>query len=444
MRFFRSLLLSAVLTSTLQAGGFSPRSLPQISAQVTESISRDGSARVLIVAKEARNLPTDIASNAVQRRQMAGALSTQAIRDLLDSEMGLVESHAELLWACNTVVSYLTPEALERLRQEPTVKEILLDREIQVLLEGEPEAGEIPTNYGVAKIRASQARETKGLTGAGIRVGVIDTGVDGNHPALAGKVVAFKDFVQDKKVAYDDQGHGTHCAGTIAGEGGIGIAPQAEIVAAKALNKRGGGTLSGLLKAMQWMLDPDGDSSTQDQPRLVSNSWGADAKRMGSSRNLFRDIVKAWREAGIVPVFASGNSGLGSQAVPGGQPEAFAVGATDSRDRVARFSTGGPIDWDGETFLKPDVSAPGVSIISAVPGGKYKANNGTSMACPHVAGAMALVFEAFPQTSVDGMIQAFVDGSVDLGAEGRDDRFGEGRVDVMATLEALSSKQALD
>lgn len=446
-------VLSQFLALSAQAETFRVRNQVEVDAKISASLETKGSARVLIVAKEASSHAGLLARSATESRRMVADASTAEIFSIIQEGANLgIRSVPEdnYLWACNAVVADVDAETLAKLQASSSVKQVLLDREIQVLGSEELEPREelapetIPTNYGVSKIGALQARESEGLTGEGVVVGVIDTGIDGDHPALAGKVIAFKDFVGKKTKAYDDQGHGTHCSGTIAGKGGIGVAPGARLIGAKALNKRGGGTLSGLLKAMQYMLDPDGDPATDDQPDLVSNSWGADADRMGSSKGMFRDIVKAWREAGIVPVFAAGNSGVNTRAVPGGYPESFAVGATDKNDAIARFSTGGSISWDGETFLKPDVSAPGVRIISSVPGGKYRANNGTSMACPHVAGAMALAFQAAPGTGVSEMIQAFQAASLDLGDEGKDIRFGEGRIDVMSTLEVLKTRGQVD
>jgi bacillopeptidase F len=352
------------------------------------------------------------------------------------------------LWAANAVATEVTPETLEQLQKAGSVSHILLDREIQVLSTEELDEGdEIPgmtvenaRSYGIFRIRAGQARKAFGVTGKGIRVGILDTGIAAEHPALAGRLLAFRDFVKKKSRAYDDAGHGSHCAGTIAGPPGIGVAPDAQLIVAKALNHQGGGTVSGFLAAMQWMLDPDGDPLTEDQPHLVSNSWGAAAEAMGESQELFREVVKAWRQAGIVPVFAAGNFGPEVAVIPAGYPESFAVGATDEEDEVGDFSSGGESDFDGELLVKPDVTAPGVTIISVRNQGGFSFHDGTSMACPHVAGALALALEAFPDASVEDLEEAFSATSLDLGPPGRDSSYGEGRIDVMAALEALGRR----
>lgn len=350
------------------------------------------------------------------------------------------------LWAANAVATEVDRATLDELQRTRSVDRIYLDREIQVLVRPEAQGrvdvvegltAESAESYGIGRIRADEARQVRGLSGAGIRVGVIDSGVDADHPALAGKVVAFRDFLKGRTEAYDDLGHGTHCAATIAGPPGIGVAPGARLVVAKALNHQGNGSISGFLEAMQWMLDPDGDPLTDDEPRIVSNSWGAPAAALGETRDLFREMVRAWRQAGIVPLFAVGNFGPDVETVPAGYPEAFAVGATDQDDVVWEDSAGSIHEYDGEQVVKPDLTAPGVAVLSAYPDGGYAHMNGSSMACPHVAGAMALALEADPDAEVDDLEVAFGSSSVELGEEGQDSRYGEGRIDVVAGLDLL-------
>ncbi len=431
------------------------RNQASVEAAVLEAVEADASpVKVLVLAKEASTPMGALPESPTGRRRVVADASTQGLREMLGSEgseVGMMSRSAGLtyLWAVNGIATEVDRDLLAKLQARDDVRQIVLDRELDWLrfdreedgAPAEDEASEAPApkNYGLEKVGALRAWQEKGLTGEGVTVGHIDTGVQASHPALAGKVARFKDFVGQKTEPYDDQGHGTHSAGSIVAEG-VGVAPKAKLVVAKALNANGGGSLSGLLSAMQWMLDPDGDPSTDDQPALVSNSWGADKDGLGDGAGVFRDIVVAWREAGIVPVFASGNSGLGSKAVPGGYPEAFAVGATDRNDKVASFSTGGEIEWDGQTFLKPDVSAPGVAIVSTMPDGGYQPMNGTSMACPHAAGAMALLKQALPGASVDQLEDAFEKGALDLGTPGKDARYGEGRIDVMKSLEVAGAR----
>ncbi|HLN65043.1 MAG TPA: S8 family serine peptidase, partial [Symbiobacteriaceae bacterium] len=253
-----------------------------------------------------------------------------------------------------------------------------------------------------------------GIDGTGIVVANLDTGVDGTHPALARKwrgadgsdpIYSWFDAVNNRNTApYDDHDHGTHTMGTIVGsdESGtnqIGVAPGARWIAAKILNANGSGTDVDILEAGQWLLAPGGDPSKA--PDVVSNSWGGGP----GMDEWFRQTVAAWRAAGIVPVFANGNDGPGAGTVasPGNYPESIGVGATDSNDMVAGFSSRGPSPY-GET--KPEISAPGAGIRSAVPGGGYQGGwSGTSMATPHVAGVAALLLQANASLTPDDIEQ---------------------------------------
>src|SRR5699024_4326207 len=190
---------------------------------------------------------------------------------------------------------------------------------------------------------------------------------------------------------YDDVGHGSHTVGTMVGSESdgthhIGMAPGAQWIAVKAFNPLGG-TDADLLAAGEWILAPkdnDGNPHPEKAPDVVNNSWGGGA----GMNEWYRPMIQNWRASGIFPVFAAGNTtgsnsgGPGSVSVPGNYPESFTVGAVDGEDQLADFSLRGPSPYDE---IKPDVVAPGVGILSSVPGGDYGNNSGTSMAAPAVA-----------------------------------------------------------
>jgi subtilisin family serine protease len=218
--------------------------------------------------------------------------------------------------------------------------------------------------YGLKTVRAGEVWEKFGIRGAGVKVGILDTGYAA-HPDLDGRVIMARDFISDypENSPNDGQGHGTHCLGTIGGtdKSGthIGVAPEVEFIVGKIFNDSGSTTTDAIMEAMQWIADPDGNPDTNDAPTVVSNSWGGGAGSMEKEKPRW-DIVTSWRELGIVPVFAAGNSGPGAatMSVPGGYPHSFAVGATDENDKIARFSSRGPISWEGVSYIKPDISAP--------------------------------------------------------------------------------------
>ncbi len=196
----------------------------------------------------------------------------------------------------------------------------------------------------------------------------------------------------------DNVAHGTHTMGTILGGDGpgpftpdTGVAPGAKWIAAKGCEDLDCSE-SSLLSSGQWVLAPtdlNGENPDPNQrPDIVSNSWGG-----VPGDSFYLETVQAWRAAGIIPVFSSGNPGpfCGEGGSPGDYNEAFSVGATDIDDVIADFSGRGP---SGYGKVNPDVSAPGVDVVSSVPGGGYEAFSGTSMAAPHVAGTLALLISA--------------------------------------------------
>ena len=249
------------------------------------------------------------------------------------------------------------------------------------------------TSYVPWNLESIQAdRVTK--TGKNIVVGIIDSGVNANHPELQNALLpgGFKDFVEPTNTEpKDETGHGTHVAGTILGRT-IGIAKDAKLIVARVFNKEGEASDEGLLAAGQWILEK--------KPQVVNNSWGGNR-----DDSFYDDIVKKWKAAGIVPIFSSGNTGEynaggeGSIGSPGSLEDSFSVGALTKDDRLAKFSLRGPSKHTNK--FKPEISAPGVNILSADYKGGYVLKTGTSMAAPHVSGAVALILEANRKLSVD-------------------------------------------
>jgi len=217
----------------------------------------------------------------------------------------------------------------------------------------------------------------------------------------------------------------------------IGVAPEAKLVVAKALGGTNGGSDSMMIGAMEWMADPDGNPDTDDAPVVVNCSWGA----KGDDTSMV-PAVKAWVKLNIFPCFAAGNSGPWKKTVgiPGGYLESFAVGSTTSKDKASFFSSRGPVTWNGVEHIKPDVAAPGSKIFSVKKGGGYVNLDGTSMACPHVAGVIGLLHEAKPGLTVIEVREILESTAKDLGKNGKDTTYGSGRIDVLAAIAKVLAK----
>lgn len=219
----------------------------------------------------------------------------------------------------------------------------------------------------------------------------------------------------------------------------IGVAPGAKWIAAKAWNDKGESTTSTIHEIFQWFMDPDGDPATDDAPDLVNNSWSLEDKLFDifpCCKLDFRDDITAWRMAGIIPVFSAGNSGpwFFTGESPGNYPETIAVGATDLLDSVAFFSSRGPGNCDLSIF--PDITAPGVAILSSAPDGNYRSVSGTSQASPHVAGTIALMLNANPNLNIDEIESVLKTTATPLGFFHPNFTYGWGQLNA---LEAVSA-----
>lgn len=348
---------------------------------------------------------------------------------------------------------------IDALRQRSDIVEI---REPRIITIGETAAEEETRSlkvleWGVSQINAPQAWE-KGFTGEGIIVSSIDTGVRYTHEALAsgwlGEAYGWFDPYTGTPTPNDQSGHGTHTMGSIAGRNGTGVAPGATWTSCKGCDSQGQCFEEGLIGCGQWTLCPtlaDGTGLDCDKrPDLSSNSWGG-----GNEDTFYNDIIDSWNEAGIIPVFAIGNSGPGCRTAnsPGDQPGVISVGATSQDDTIAIFSSHGPSA--SAMRIKPEVAAPGNNIRSAGISGDraYAILSGTSMACPHVAGSVALLLQKNPALTTDDLTKALGDsalkpelsnvvctgGGVDPTNPWPNNSFGNGRIDIDAAL-ALAKK----
>jgi subtilisin len=292
-------------------------------------------------------------------------------------------------------------------------------------------AAKLSTNltWGIAFLKVPKLWD-QGLTGKGVRVGHLDTGADGKHPALKKAIASFAEFdssgfqVEPNPKPHDTDEHGTHTAATIAGRAvqgrSVGVAPKAEL--ASAIVIEGGNTVARILGGLDWAL-------TQNV-RILSMSLG-----LRGLVNSFLAITKALRARNILPVFAVGNEGPGTSRSPGNYSEALSVGANDRNGSVPDFSSSQRFAR-AQDPLVPDLVGPGVDVISAKPGGGFQLMSGTSMATPHVAGLAALLFEAKPDATAND-VETAIFKSCTLGTISPD-RGNRGFPDATLALSALT------
>ncbi len=368
-------------------------------------------------------------------------------------------------WIVNTIRVTTNQATLDEIAKRPDVARIVEDKTFPVppLL---PAADIVPvegTEWGLNSIRAPDAWQSFGAFGDGIVVASVDTGVQYDHPALVNQYrgrQADGSFNHNYNwydpsnscgspslVPCDNNNHGTHTMGTMVGDDGspganrIGVAPHAKWIAAKGCEQSTCST-SSLLAAGQWILAPtdlNGQNPRSDlRPNIVNNSWGG-----GGGDVWYQQIVQNWVAAGIFPAFSNGNSGSGcsTSGTPGDYPESFSAGAYDINNVIASFSSRGPSAFAG--IIKPNIAAPGVSVRSSIPGNSYASYSGTSMASPHVAGSVALLWSSAPSligdiAATEALLSLTAVDTADTscgGTAANNNVWGEGRLDIYAAID---------
>jgi subtilisin family serine protease len=329
--------------------------------------------------------------------------------------------------------------------------------EIPKLTAGTDEKTVNSVEWGIANIKADAVWERYGVKGAGITIASIDSGVQFDHPALVNSYRGnngdgtfnhnynwFNAGGTCAAAPCDQDGHGTHTMGTMAGLDGanqIGVAPDVKWIAANGCCPSD----NALITSGQWMLQPrDLNGQNPDaskRPNIINNSWGS---RNPSNDPFMEDVSLAWEASGIFGAWANGNSGTlgcGSSGSPGSRTVNYSVGAYDVNNNIGSFSGRGA-GQDGE--IKPNISAPGVNVRSSVPGNGYQSANGTSMAAPHLAGTIALLWSAAPSlvgqvTATRQLLNDTAPDKLDTQCGGTADDnnvYGEGRLDALALLDA--------
>jgi len=356
------------------------------------------------------------------------------------------------LWIINGMAITAKADIIRHLAHYPQIENIRLDYSIQA-----PQ-----TTYGSSTIPEWNIETIKapklwdlGYKGQGIVLANMDTGVDVNHPDLndkwRGGTNSWFDPYYEHHTPYDKDGHGTQTMGIMVGGNSwgmaIGVAPNAQWIAAKIFNDRGEAFISAIHQGFQWLLDPDGNCDTDDAPDIINNSWGL-PDNTGKCILEFHDDIQTLKAAGIAVVFAAGNEGPDPSIniSPGNYPESFAVGAVDESFNIADFSSRGPSACDKSFY--PQVVAPGLNIRTTdITAGNIFSNwyttvSGTSFSCTHVSGVLALLKNAFPTLPISALESALKESALDLGKLGVDNAYGYGLIDAFEAYTILINQDS--
>jgi len=364
-------------------------------------------------------------------------------------------------WIANSIFLFATKDEIEKVASRNDVETVYENYPISLV---DPVSIEKSSNNQAEKescFSAIGVREawSMGYNGQGRLVCNLDTGVDGGHEALfsnwrgnnGGSPEASWFHPYGSDFPQDNKGHGTHTMGTMVGvseEDTIGVAFGAQWIAAAVIDQGAGisQTISDILAAFQWAVDPDGNPETiNDVPDVVSNSWGVPPGYKPACDQTFWTAIDNVEGAGIVVIFAAGNEGpdpttLRTPADRISSPlNCFSVGAIDANSAdfpVASFSSRGPSGCDNQT-KKPEVCAPGIQVLSCYPGNQYRLMSGTSMSTPFVAGTVAILRQYNPDATVDEIKQALLGSASDLGPPGEDNSYGMGLINIKRALELL-------
>lgn len=465
----RVLALAGVAALAATLAGAAPFLAPpanaadKIEPSVRADLADDGTATFFLRIDDGADLSAAATQSTEDGRARATFDALHSHADTTQQELRAILDDAgaayETFWIANTIKATGDERLVDALAARPEVTKV---RSEQVTALAEPVATGAETTadgtpqWGLDMIGAPEVWDAFATRGEGVVIANVDSGVQYDHPSLAGSYRGNNGdgtFSHDYNwfdptgtcatAPCDNNGHGTHTMGTMVAADGYGVAPGATWIAAKGCEARSCSETS-LLRAGEWILAPtdlDGQNPRPElAPDIVNNSWGG-----GRGDTWYSEIIESWRAAGIFPAFAAGNYGngvCGTVDSPGDNAAAYTVGAVDSTGTVAGFSGLGPSTIaDG----KPDITAPGVDVVSTIPGGGYQALSGTSMATPHVAGAVALLWSAAPALAgdIEGTSAALGLAATDTedlrcgGDASRNGVYGEGVLDIhQAVLDA--------
>jgi serine protease AprX len=399
-------------------------------------------------------------------KERAAESQKDILAELSDGANRGLARDVKSLWAVNVVAAEVRASYVSRLAGFPGVRRINLDAEYPVTC---------GLAWGVEKIGADRVWNELSVNGAGVIVAVTDTGVDYEHTDLANRDWVNENEIPNNNIdddnngyiddyhgwnTYNDNnetrggtgGHGSHCAGSVCGDGAAGtqtgVAPGALVMPVQVLSNSGSGTESGVWEGMEYAFDNGADVNSMSLG--WTQSWNPD-------RASWRQLCETLIAGGMVYSIAAGNERTYSSLppptnirTPGDVPAVITVGATQQDDTYAYFSSYGPVTWSTVApwndyayppgLVKPDVCAPGYQITSVrgITGG-YSVMSGTSMATPHVAGFAALILEVDSELTNAEVRKWMEDYALDLGTAGKDNDYGSGRVRCYETISAMQA-----
>jgi subtilisin family serine protease len=461
------LLVAVTAAFSLASAATAADPISKIDPAVIADVA-DGQADFWAILSEQANLSK---APGIQDRTERGAYVVDQLKEVAEATQGGLLSSLtkqdvphQSFWIMNAIKITGGQGILVQVASQPEVEKIVAERVYQAPdpLPGITEATVDAVEWGIANINADDVWAQFGDRGEGIVVANIDTGVQYNHPALVNQYrgnTGGGTFNHNYNwfdpsnicgnpslVPCDNNNHGTHTMGTMVGDDGganqIGVAPNARWIAAKGCETNNCSDAA-LLASAQWILAPtdlNGQNPRPDlRPNIVNNSWGG-----GGNDPWYQASVNAWIASGIFPQFSNGNAGPGcnTSGSPGDYVQSYSAGAYDINNVIASFSSRGASAFGGE--VKPNIAAPGVNVRSSIAGGGYGSFNGTSMASPHVAGTVALMWSRAPVLVGDIAATRTLldDTAVDTpnaqcgGTDDDNNVFGEGRLDALAAVSA--------
>ncbi len=476
LKFLTLCLLVMIVAGSAQAGVISPGLEHQMS-----SLQDDDTVKVLVVMRDQADIRTmDLELHAAKaamdtrHRMVLDALQYTAKSSQVNLLNILEDNKASgrILgytshWIVNAVVVKGSVSAIRDLALRGDVERIEPDLIVELIEPVESKAVEkngtrgIGITDAVVSVGARRVWNELGIDGTGVIVGVLDTGVAGNHVALTdrwrGNWFPVEECWLDAaglghSVPTDTHGHGSHVMGTITGlaaDDTIGIAPGAVWIASNIINSSTGTDFdNGVISSLEFMADPDGDPlTTDDVPAVVQNSWGVNEGFDGyyDCDSRWWDAIDNCEAAGVCLTWSAGNEGSGSTTLRSPADRAatptncFSVGSTaqTSPYTISYFSSRGPSGCGGAFAVKPEICAPGEDIYSVNATGGYTTMSGTSMAGPHIAGVVALMRASNPNIDVITVKEQLMATAIDLGDVGEDNTYGHGFVDAYAAVMAV-------